>query len=362
MSPVIQKRIHRYDTIKKHLESLSDRELETILSAGASAQTGMGGTSVIIEIEGVPVFVKMVPLNDVEGSPENRKSTKNIFGLPSTYQYGFMSAGFNVWREVASHEKTTKWVLKGENTNFPLMYHHRILPRNNSLLNEQDLAEKIHFWKKEKAIEARLRANHAASKNVILFLEYIPHTLIGWLQKQSTQANLDVLDKNIEMIHNNLLSTVAFMNSKGMLHFDTHFNNILTDGEQLYFTDFGLANSLDFTLSEEEMTFFQHHLNYDRCYVMTQLTDWILNYAFGEFSKEKSNAIVYLDNVLRGYASGKRQNPSPKNLTPFLESFLKRYATITLVMDVFFHRFRTKNIKEMPYPFDVLETLWKAAS
>ncbi|MFI7135214.1 hypothetical protein ACIBQ1_56840 [Nonomuraea sp. NPDC050153] len=33
------------------------------------------------------------------------------------------------------------------------------------------------------------------------------------------------------------------MNSRGLLHFDAHFENILTGGQRLYFADYGLAVS-----------------------------------------------------------------------------------------------------------------------
>ena len=43
---------------------------------------GIGGTSLQIEIDNTPVFVKKVPLTDLELQPENYMSTANIFNLP----------------------------------------------------------------------------------------------------------------------------------------------------------------------------------------------------------------------------------------------------------------------------------------
>jgi hypothetical protein len=62
-----------------------------------------------------------------------------------------------------------------------------------------------------------------------------------------------------------LFSTISFMNSRDLLHFDTHFENILTDGRRLYFNDFGLALSTEFDLSDGEMEFLRRHRDYDRC-------------------------------------------------------------------------------------------------
>ena len=57
------------------------------------------------------------------------------------------------------------------------------------------------------------------------------------------------------MVEQNLRTTVAFMKSSGLFHFDAHLGNILTDGEQLYLTDFGLATCPRFDLSAEEADF-----------------------------------------------------------------------------------------------------------
>ncbi|MFE3544320.1 hypothetical protein ACFXK0_15260 [Nocardia sp. NPDC059177] len=54
------------------------------------------------------------------------------------------------------------------------------------------------------------------------------------------------------------------MNSRGLLHLDTHFENILTDGSRLYFGDYGLALSADFDLSPSEAAFLDRNQTYDR--------------------------------------------------------------------------------------------------
>ena len=61
--------------------------------------TGIGGQSVLLIIHGSPIFVKKVPLTDLERQPENVMSTANLFNLPLFYQYGVGSAGFCSWRE-----------------------------------------------------------------------------------------------------------------------------------------------------------------------------------------------------------------------------------------------------------------------
>ena len=76
------------------------------------------------------IFVKKVPLNEIERKPENIRSTENLFGIPLYYQYGVGSGGFSVWRELSAHIMSTEWVLSSENGDLPLMYHWRII--NNS--------------------------------------------------------------------------------------------------------------------------------------------------------------------------------------------------------------------------------------
>ncbi|MGA4844917.1 hypothetical protein ACOBQB_00960 [Streptomyces sp. G5(2025)] len=56
------------------------------------------------------------------------------------------------------------------------------------------------------------------------------------------------------------------MNACGLLHFDAHFENILTDGRQLFFADYGLAISSRFELAQGEADFFDQHRTYDQCY------------------------------------------------------------------------------------------------
>ncbi|MFF8401556.1 hypothetical protein ACF06P_07965 [Streptomyces sp. NPDC015684] len=47
--------------------------------------------------------------------------------------------------------------------------------------------------------------------------------------------------------------------AQGLLHFDAHFENILTDGRRLFFADYGLAISSRFELDKDEADFFDRH-------------------------------------------------------------------------------------------------------
>jgi len=254
------------------------------------------------------------------------------------------SPGFGVWRELAAHIMTTNWVLAGEHLNFPLLYHWRILPKpvlkppKSEQLNE--LESNVEYWEGSPAIRARLLENLTASSDIVLFIEHIPSNLHEWLRKQIAQGG-DVAELACAMVEKNLIETTAFINSRGLLHFDAHFWNILTDGHRLYFSDFGLALSTRFDLSETELNFLKRHQNYDQCYTRAHLVKWILMELFG---------IENYDNVLHEYASGKT-----KALAPTIEAIVICYLPIAIMMHEFFQKL--KNSVTTPYPTDALDML-----
>jgi len=128
----------------------------------ASAQaigSGVGGTSALLDIAGVPVFVKRIALTDLERHPQNVRSTANVFGLPMFCQYGvaaYGSAGFGVWRELAANAMTTHWVLAEQTEAFPLMYHWRVLPGAPPLAEEfADIDRVVAYWGGSAAVQRR---------------------------------------------------------------------------------------------------------------------------------------------------------------------------------------------------------------
>jgi hypothetical protein len=88
----------------------------------------------------------------------------------------------------------------------------------------------------------------------------------GTQVRRRLEAGDEAADRACAMVKRELEPGISFMNARGLLHFDAHFENILTDGRRLYFTDYGLAISSGFELSEDESEFFARHESYDRCY------------------------------------------------------------------------------------------------
>ncbi|MBA3815521.1 MAG: protein kinase family protein [Parachlamydiaceae bacterium] len=334
--------------ISKQLEILSDESISNLLAQGMFIHSGYG-SSVKLEVDGIPLFVKKVPLNQLEGKQVNINSTENLFGIPTFYQYGLGSAGFNIWREVSAHIISTKWVLANECQNFPIMYHWRILNYSEVKIpmNEKEWNDYVRFWESSFSIGERVRANHNTQAYIALFMEYFPDTLQGWLSKQLLKGN-EAIDRAIEMVERNLVETTAFIMSKEMIHFDAHFRNIITDGERLYFSDFGLATSSQFALSLEEQQFFKNHQNYDRCFVVTILTNWIISEFFGKDLHEE---------ILQEYTNETCSLVLPESLTPYLSSIVKRYASIALKMNKFFKTLKEES-KKTPYPKEELDQLW----
>ena len=92
-------RYSQHSRISKYLGTLSDSDVLVLLKKGTPLQSRWGAT-VKLEIDGIPIFVKQVPLNEIEGNSHNIGSTKNLFELPLYYQYGVGSGGFSVWRKL----------------------------------------------------------------------------------------------------------------------------------------------------------------------------------------------------------------------------------------------------------------------
>lgn len=115
-------RLHAYSTVSTALALHSDHALRELVDAATPIGAGIGGKAALLEVAGTPVFVKRVPLTDLERQPEHVRSTANLFDLPLCCQYGvglIGGPGFGAWRETAVHTMTTNWVLAGEYDGFP---------------------------------------------------------------------------------------------------------------------------------------------------------------------------------------------------------------------------------------------------
>ena len=317
-----------YDVLAARLAALSDGHLAALLAPTGSCRTNsLGNQSGVIDVGGAKVFIKKIALTDLERNAENEGSTANLFDLPPFYQYGVGSAGFGAWRELEACRRASGWALSGECPHFPLVYHWRVLQREARPLSAEQLARLqrgVEYWDRSEAVRARLEAISAASACIVVFLEYVPETLRAWLGNGLTGEGPDAgLEAAILRVHDQWRDTASFMNERGMLHFDLHRENVLTDGERVYAADFGLTLCTDFDLSPAERDFFETHRLYDRCYVDWAFVEWL--------------------------ASAK---PPPVR-TPTLSARVERCAPVANILRDFLGALRQS--KTAPYPASELE-------
>ncbi|MFD8236187.1 protein kinase family protein [Streptomyces sp. NPDC059696] len=334
-------RVSAHAAVGARLSTWSDRRLEDAVSAAPGLGSGIGGRAAELEVEGTRVFIKRVPLTDIELQSQHVRSTANIFDLPLFYQYGVGSAGFGAWRELAAHMMTTEWALKNEYAGFPLLYHWRVLPDSppaGFIDGLGGIEGAVAHWEGSTAVRHRLEAVGKSSFSLVLFLEHVPHTLAQWLAdtREATQAQPGN-EALYRWVENALLRGTEFMSARGLVHFDTHFANLLTDGRQVYFADFGLAMSRQFELSARERAFLAAHLVYDRSYAP--------NHLLRHHLPDGMRGGIEHGAFLRAWVDGHR----PVDIPCDIAAIIDRHAPHAVILDDFLHRLRTQS-KRTPFP------------
>ncbi len=329
------------------LALLGDHALRARVDAAASLGSGIGGTSVLLDVDGTPVFVKQVRLTALERRPEHVHSTANLFGLPAFCHYGVGavgSPGFGAWREPAAHTMTANWVISGAYEGFPLLHHWRVLPSPRQPLPDElaDVEGAVAHWGGGTGIRRRIEELRDSSASLLLFLEYVPENLHDWLDRRIA-AGGDAAGPACAMADRELAAGLSFMNARGLLHCDAHFRNILTDGRRLYFTDFGLALSSRFELAPPEAHFADRHRAYDRAYAATHFVNWLAAAHFGYGPRER-------EQFVRACARG----PLPPGTPAALADVLTRHGPVAEVMGDFFRRFR-QDSRTTPFPREAID-------
>ncbi|TDB74764.1 serine/threonine protein phosphatase [Micromonospora sp. KC723] len=324
-------RVSRYSDVSSALALHSDQQLAAMVERAQVLGSGIGGSSVRCEVAGVPVFAKRVPLSDLERRAENVMSTANVFGLPPLCQYGVGSPGFGAWRELAANVMATTWVIAGRTAAFPLLYHWRVLPGAPPPAEEHaDVEATVRYWGASSAVRDRLHARAQVSASVVLFQEFIPRTLDDWLAVQLT-AGPDAVTAACTMVESCLLTDVPFMNTHGLVHFDAHFGNVLTDGRRLYLADFGLATSPRFDLSAEEKVFLRRNRTHDLGYALMRLVNWLVTNVCG-IATPADGGPVRRNEYVRACAAGAEPTAAP----PVIAAMIRRYAPAAAVMNDFY--------------------------
>jgi len=257
----------RHDLVSGSLAGRDDDELAALLRAAPAARVGVGGGSSVLDLDGVPVFAKQIPITERELAHPH--STANLFGLPTCCQYGMhrlAGPGFGAWRELAASRIVTQGVLDGETESFPLLHHWRVLPGRPPIASEHvDVDAVVAQFGGDPAVRVRFHELAAASSSLVLIQEYVPLPLH------------EVLDPagGVQTFERKLFDIVTFLRSRDLLHMDGHFGNIRADGEQIYLVDFGLATSPRFDLSDAERDFVARNLDHDADYAAMRLANWV---------------------------------------------------------------------------------------
>lgn len=352
----IEHRKQQFFRLSSQIAQIDQMQLQALL--GESEPESGWGTTQSIAIGQAQVFVKRIPVTQIEY--DNLFSTRNLYGLPTYYNYGVGSAGFGVFRELIAHIKTTNWVLEELIETFPLMYHYRIVPfvGHRAEVDREQQKRYVEYWGSCANI-GRYTADRAiANYELVLFLEYIPFVLSTWLPE-----NLSKLPIVLEEMRR----TIAFLNQNGIIHFDAHFQNILTDGEQIYFTDFGLVLDQSFTLTQEEQRFFEQNKLYDYGTVLASL-GYVVRSLYDSCSESDQRSIQenygITANISRAeLVSILLNNIEPLHtdqiidLDPYYVDCIVQYRRIIVLMQNFFSNLRSNSKKNTKLPHAELQQL-----
>lgn len=330
-----------WSSVKQRLASLDDVKLMGVLAAAAKHGAGIGGVTSVVDVDGVSVFTKVVPLTGREREPGNVRSTQNLFNLPPFCQYGLLgSPGFTAWRELEAHQRATQWVLDEETGDFPLLYHWRVLPVEipDPIDEHGDRDTAVAYWHGAPGVADRLAALDTCNAGLVLFMERVPHQLDDWLGWQLAVGG-DHAAAAIEQVAATLLEPVIEMNRHGLFHFDSHLRNLLTDGTRVLVADFGLATAFDFDLDEQERGFLERHHLHDPAYTITKFVNRLVTDLVGLEDPAARNA----------YIADHATTHRPVGLPGAADVVLRRYAPVAQVINAFYWRLFTE-ARDLPFP------------
>ncbi|MGW4354237.1 serine/threonine protein phosphatase [Nocardia sp. NPDC004582] len=314
-------RRERHHKLSALLDSTGDTDLAELMDKGRSVGVGVGGSSAVLDVDGEPVFAKRIPLSDRELA--HPASTANLFDLPPHCQYGIGGPSVNAWRELAANTMVTHAILTGENQPFPMLYHWRVLPGRPPIAPEHaDIDAVVAAQGESPAVRERLEALASAPSSLVLFSEYIPHSIANLLRDNPAGQATAVEHQFSEI--------VACLRDHRLLHMDAHFGNLRADGERIYLTDFGLATSPRFDLSPTERDFAARHATYDAAYLAMRLVNWLVTDVCGIPTPPTGGPLARNDYVLH-CAAGR----IPDGLPPAVAEILARHTPAAAAMNAF---------------------------
>lgn len=185
-------------------------------------------------------------------------------------------------------------------------------------------------------MQERLLALSRATAGLYLFLKHFPQNLDEWLTDRLAEG-IDTLDSVCGRVAADLLSAVTHMSNQGLQHFDMHVRNVLTDGDRLYVSDFGLALSSRFELTQDEVRFSRVNKDHDLAYVARELVNWLAGALTGE-AGTRLDAPTRIE-VVRRWAQG----ANLLSLPPGTAALVRTLAPVAVVMNDFYGRLRRQS-------------------
>lgn len=348
-SDTIEERRRRYARLNARLTQLDDSRLQALCDEGSSELPARRHRT--LDVDGSPVFVKRLPLTNLER--DNAFSTRNLYHLPLYYNYGIGSVGLGVFRELTACIRTSDWVLAGEIETFPLLYHHRILRLTGArpALDPQQHDRYVAYWGNDPNIGRYMHDRARAEYDLVLFLEHSPLTLLPWLDGKAECIGPVLAD---------LFRSADFLREKGVVHFDAHFNNVVTDGWRRHLTDWGLVLDRSFELDEQERAFLDAHRLYDYATIISclSLTPYRVYVGLAERNKQRllqrvglpaqSQVAAILPALIENIETLATEGLMPLDRR-FVDDVVK-YRAIILLMDRFYTSLRRNPHKDTLLP------------
>lgn len=338
---MLRERIVRHERVSATLAGLDAEQLAALVGAAPTGGVSVGGSTSVLTVDGGRVFVKLIPIADLE--LDHPHSTANLFGVPTYCQYGMFrlaGPGFSAWRELAANRVVTDGVLAGETESFPLLHHWRVMPGRPPVAPEhQDVDAVVAQFEGAPGVRARLEALAGATSSLVLFCEYLPQPLGDWLADPLERA---------ELFERQLFDIVAFLRSRELLHMDGHFTNLRADDERVHLVDFGLATSPRFDLSPTEREFATRNVAHDADYAAMRLVNWLVAAVVGVPAPTSAGDELDARNrYVRGCADG----DIPQDVPPAVAAVLARHAPAAARMNDFYSRLHDGDIHaQLPAP------------
>lgn len=273
----IEERKTKYNKLYNKLLLLNENSIKKLTNKKLeSNETVKWGETGVITIDDIKVFYKKIPLAKL--FEENQLDTSNLYDLPVYYNYGFGSAGINPWRELITHINLSNYVLAGESTHFPILYHWRVIQDNKKNFESGLIPKLLNRFGNHQNIKKYLSDRLNCEYKIVLFLEYIPYVLYKYIEEHPNYIKTYLMESK---------QILDFLNSKGILHMDAHWGNYLVDNQaNLYLTDFGLVLDKNFDLDLDEKKFMQLNKKIPEYYFYESVYSFI-NYLALENSKLK---------------------------------------------------------------------------